>query len=152
MADIVFTARFKQQVRNLFGSVFEQIQSTEIMAKLGALQLHRTKARTARGEDIHGAAFTPYSEMWAANRKARGRQTGHVDLNDSGRMYVALQADAEVGSVHMFFGSDQAAKAHGHQMGVTNKAPGWGPTPSREFFGFGKGDVQELVEELRRAL
>lgn len=131
----------------LFSSYLGQLTSPRVMALLGSLQRTRTLDRTGKGIDIEGRAFEPYAESYVPVRQARGAQTGHVDLNLSGQMWAALQVDADDGRATLSFQGDPAKRAHGHQMGYAPRG-----LPSREFFGFGRGDVAALEDELRRVL
>jgi phage gpG-like protein len=89
--------------------------------------------------------------MWAEEREDQGRQSRHVDLNFSGRMWANLNQAAAEDSVELFFSGHEATKAHGHNYGVRANVY-FGETPQREFFGLDPDDENALAGEIIRGL
>ena len=82
-------------------------------AMLAAVLQARTiiTERTAKGVDVNGAPFKPYTKTYAAFRRSRGRSTT-PDLMFTGRMLASMKAKADRDKGVLFFSrSEEARKA-----------------------------------------
>lgn len=80
-----------------------ELVTVEDMRQIGLLAREQILRRTARGTDVHGAAFEPYSEGYA-KQKRQALGTSAVNLQVSGNMLndltiVDAQAEDEKASV-----------------------------------------------------
>jgi len=148
---IDFETTITTDLARLFGGIVRRVANQRLFARIGALLTFRIKRRTERGIDIHGRAFEPYSDAWAGERAARGRQTATPDLNFSGRMWAALQQHASDDTVELFFAGHEATIAHGHNYGVRANSY-FGEVPQREFFGLDDADENAIGREIVRSL
>jgi phage gpG-like protein len=148
---IDFETTITTDLAKLFGGIVRRVANQTLFGRIGALLSFRIKRRTERGVDVHGRPFEPYSDSWAEERAAKGRQTGTVDLNFSGRMWAALQHEAASDSVEVFFAGHEATRAHGLNYGVRNNAYS-GEVPQREFFGLDDADENAIGREIVRSL
>ncbi len=148
---IDFETSITTDLAALFGGIVRRVANQTLFARIGTLLSFRIKRRTERGVDVHGRPFEPYSDSWAEERRARGRQTGTVDLNFSGRMWASLATNAEQNSVEVFFSGNEATRAHGLNYGVRNNAY-FGEVPQREFFGLDASDHNAIGREIVRSL
>jgi len=65
------------------------LTSEELMREIGLLARERIIRRTLGGQDMHSAAFSPYSPGYA-KRKAQEVGAGNVNLQLSGAMLNAI--------------------------------------------------------------
>ncbi|GAF87814.1 unnamed protein product, partial [marine sediment metagenome] len=100
---IDFNVTLQTRLGKLFGGIVHKIASKPFMEKIGNLVSFRIKKRTDEGRDVHGDSFDPYSDMWAENRRERGRETGRVDLNDTGNMWDGLNVESTDETTEIFF-------------------------------------------------
>ena len=121
--------------------VAPHIATSESLDQVGLRAGIMIRTRTTKGKDVMGQAFRPYCRAYKAFREAAGRQTGHVDLNFSGRMMGSLMHRVEAGQsrVVLFFPPSEAAKAHGNQER-------W----KRRFFELSESELQTLGRILVR--
>jgi len=110
----------------------------------GALAVELIDKRvTQEGKDRYGRKLKPYAKQTKELRKARGRQTAHVDLVDSGNMMAALTYRARGNKAEVMFGKPaEAEKAWAHQTGK-------GRLPKREFFGLTKDERRKVAAKVK---
>lgn len=63
---------------------------TKALNKVSNMAIFMITKRTQSGRLPDGGQMRPYSPGTVKNRKKRGRQTGHVDLTDTGKMFRSL--------------------------------------------------------------
>lgn len=91
-------------IRRSFGSLDHlELVTAEDMRQVALLAREQILRRTARGVDVHGAGFKPYSEGYAAQKRA-ALGTAAVNLQVSGGMLndltvVAVETTSEKASV-----------------------------------------------------
>lgn len=95
--------------------------------------------RTARGVDVDGAPFKPYTKTYAAFRRSRGRSTT-PDLMFTGRMLASMKAKADKNKGVLFFSrSEEARKA-----AFNNR--------TRRFFDLSKDELRRIQKVYFRRL
>ena len=102
--------------------------------------------RTQSGKLPDGGKMRGYAKGTVASRKRRGRQTGFVDLTDTGKMFRSL--DFKVGGLEstLFFSNMERAKiASFHDtFGVGKKRV------KRPFFAIGNKEEDKIVDEFTK--
>ena len=96
--------------------------------------------RTAKGVDINGQRFKPYSEKYAFFRAKKGRTPVNVDLNFTGQMLGDMSVKANSKKAEIFFLRGSEAK----KASNNNK--------TREFFGFSRLEEKQLAKTFERFL
>ena len=99
--------------------------------------------RTKKGLLPDGGRMLPYAKSTVKSRKKKGRQTGFVDLEDSGQMFRSLTYDIKGLKSSLFFrGQDQNKKASYHDIfGVGKKKT------IRPFFSIGNKEEDKIKQE-----
>ena len=96
--------------------------------------------RTAKGEQINGQDFAPYSEEYTWFRAKNGRSVSNVDLQFTGKMLASMSVKANSSYATIFF--TRAAEAK--KAAMNNK--------TRPFFGFSRGEEERLGKVFFRYL
>lgn len=118
-----------------------KLSDKQVMSQIGAAIKLDVRKRTQSGTDVHGKAFKSYKTSSSKSRGRRGRNTGRVDLLDTGRMLGAITTTKVTDKeVHVGFTRViEREKASYHQQGKGN-------LPKREFFGLSKKARRDLIE------
>jgi hypothetical protein len=121
-------ASFLKHLGERIESGFDSRKAVTDSARLVASLIKR---RTKAGLDADLKPFTPYK---------RGRKSGRVDLDASGRMLGAIEVRilSDTEAVVGIFDKVQQRKAVVHQLGL-------GKIPVRRFFGVSSADVDTLA-------
>lgn len=116
-----------------------------LLGRLTSLSMLLIKKRTAKGVDVEGNPFAPYSPAYALFLDEKGRSSD-VNLFFRGHMLASMTArnESETRATIFFSDSRQAAKAHGHHVGNPKRK-----LPKREFFALNCSDIERLVEEAK---
>jgi len=125
------------------GDVERVIEKGELIKELAEDALDGIEKRTVKGKDAKGNSFAPYAATTKRLRKAKGLQTGHVDLKDTGTMHKAT--DYRVRSPIM---AELWVKPN-RKRGVVAKAHNWGVSgrlPRRTWFAV--GNLKERLQAL----
>jgi len=111
------------------------------LAKVSSLEVAAIKNRTQqKGIDAFGKKFAPYSKK---NKRARRKQSGVVDLTDTGRMFSALTFKASQSKGELFFRSKEATdKASYHDLFGAGRS-----RVKRQFFRISKKEQVFLQKE-----
>tara|TARA_Y100000592_G_scaffold20199_1_gene30980 strand:- start:107 stop:571 length:465 start_codon:yes stop_codon:yes gene_type:complete len=102
--------------------------------------------RTQSGKLPDGGSFIPYSQNTIKLRKEKGRQTGHVDLTDTGKMFRSLDFRQKGFKNTLLFTNKEREKiAFRHDvLGVGKKKT------KRPFFAIGDKEVDKLKAEFAK--
>ena len=102
--------------------------------------------RTKKGLLPDGGKMIPYAKSTVKRRKKKGRQTGFVDLEDSGQMFRSLDYKVSGLKSSLFFrGQDQNKKASYHDIfGVGKKKT------IRPFFSIGNKEEDKIIQEFTK--
>ena len=111
--------------------------------KVSNMAIFMITKRTQSGNLPDGGKMIPYAKSTVKSRKKRGRQTGFVDLKDSGQMFRSLTYDIKGLKSSLFFrGQDQNKKASYHDFfGVGKKKT------IRPFFSIGNKEENKIRQE-----
>ena len=90
------------------------------LANVSAFQIHNIKDRTQRkGIDVNGSPFKPYSKAY---RRRLVKQSGVVDLTDTGQMFSSLTSKITPSKGTLFFRqADANKKAFYHDVAGAGK-------------------------------
>ena len=96
--------------------------------------------RTAKGDDINGQRFEPYSKKYAFFRAKKGRNPENVDLNFTGQMLgdMSIKVNSKRAEIFFLRGTDAKKAFHNNK--------------TREFFGFNRLEEKKLAKTFERFL
>ena len=102
--------------------------------------------RTQKGRLPDGGKMLPYAQSTKKDRKKRGRQTGFVDLTDTGKMFRSLDYRKKGFKNTLLFTNMERAKiASFHDsFGVGKKRV------KRPFFAIGRNEEDKIVDEFTK--
>lgn len=109
--------------------------------------VERTKSGTAMSIDANGrghpSEFKAYSDEYKKSMEFKSHgKSSKVDLTLSGDMLSLIDiTKQDANSITIGVDSDEVLKAYNHQSGDT--------VPKRPFFGITKGELREIVRELK---
>ena len=108
--------------------------------KTAAIGLNIIQDRTAKGVDMNGQRFKPYSEKYAFFRAKKGRTPVNVDLNFTGQMMgdMSLKANSKRAVIYFLRGSEAKKAFHNNK--------------TRAFFGFSRLEEKQLAKTFERFL
>ena len=102
--------------------------------------------RTKKGLLPDGGRMLPYAKSTVKSRKKKGRQTGFVDLEDSGQMFRSLTYDIKGLKSSLFFrGQDQNEKASYHDIFGAGKSK-----TVRPFFSIGNKEEDKIKQQFTK--
>lgn len=131
------------QLQKAFAELSKKIPkvTTKALARASAFQISAIKNRTqSKGLDVNNNPFKPYSKGY---KRAKVKQSGVVDLTDSGRMFSSLTSKIKPSQGTLFFRNQrQNRKAFFH-----NEAGAGRGKVIREFFGATK-DEEKKIESI----
>ncbi len=108
--------------------------------KTASTGLNMIQDKTAKGVDVDGRPFKPYSEKYAFFRAKNGRTHVNVDLNFTGQMMANMSVKANSKRAEIFF----LRPSEGKKAFYNNK--------TREFFGFSRLQEKQLAKTFERFL
>lgn len=99
------------ETRRRYGAIQQRLSKNKREAMLAAILQAQTiiKTRTAKGVDVSGAPFKPYSKTYEAFRKSKGR-SATPNLMFSGRMLNSMKATANKNKGVLFFSRSEESK------------------------------------------
>ena len=108
--------------------------------KTAAIGIQFIQDRTAKGVDIDGQRFKPYSEKYAFFRAKKGRTPVNVDLNFTGQMLgdMSQKANSKRAVIYFLRGSEAKKAFHNNK--------------TRAFFGFNRLEEKQLAKTFERFL
>lgn len=136
------------EVTNLLKKITRK-QSSAIASALSRVSnmgiLMITK-RTQRGELPDGGQMLPYASATKSSRERKGRQTGFVDLTDTGKMFRSLDFKVRGTKGTLFFANKEREKIAFRldTLGVGRKKT------KRPFFAIGRKEEDRLRKEFSK--
>jgi hypothetical protein len=102
--------------------------------------------RTQSGKLPDGGYMRPYAKSTVKGRKKRGRQTGFVDLTDTGKMFRSLDFRTTGYKSTLFFSNMERAKIASYHdtFGVGKRKI------TRPFFAIGESEEDKIQAEFTR--
>jgi|TARA_R100000479_G_scaffold56959_1_gene27050 hypothetical protein len=127
-------------------SAKQKASVTKALNKVSNMAIFMIDKRTKKGLLPDGGKMIPYAKSTVKRRKKKGRQTGFVDLEDSGQMFRSLTYDIKGLKSSLFFrGQDQNKKASYHDFfGVGKKKT------IRPFFSIGNKEEDKIRQEFTK--
>ena len=102
--------------------------------------------RTQQGKLPDGGNMRSYAPSTVRSRKKRGRQTGFVDLTDTGKMFRSLDFKTGAFKSTLFFSNMERAKiAHYHDTFGVGKSK-----VTRPFFAIGNREEDKIKADFSR--
>ena len=147
VADIKITSN-SVEIANEIKAMSRKMSSaiTKSLANVSAFEVKEIKQRTqSKGVDAYGKRFKPYSPKY---KRASVKQSGVVDLTDTGQMFSSLTFKASASKGVLFFRQNLAnKKAAFHDMfGVGKKRI------TRQFFRISKDEQNKIRTIFSRIL
>ena len=99
--------------------------------------------RTQKGKLPDGGNMRPYARSTAKSRRKRGRQTGFVDLTDTGKMFRSLDFKTGGSKSTLFFANKEREKIASYHdtFGVGKRKV------KRPFFAIGNKEEDKIIKE-----
>lgn len=118
----------------------------EALANVSALQIRNIRDRTQRkGVSLHGSRFKPYS---AGYKRAKIKESGVVDLTDTGQMFSALTSKISRNKGTLFFRNMFAnKKAFFHDKAGAGKGK-----VQRRFFGINSKEEKQIINVFNKKI
>ena len=139
VADIKITAN-TIDVSNFIERTKQKIPSQIQMglARASAFAIKQVTDKTQKGQLPDGGRLRPYKKSTKKSRSKRGRQVGHVDLTDTGRMFRSLTSKITKSKGTLFFRrNEENKKAFFHDTGTRFME-------ARPFFAIGRRDEDKI--------
>jgi len=114
------------------------IKSTRLMSEIATFLITSIKLRTARGEDVDGNTFDPYSKRYAMFRAAQGHPINKVTLFFSGSMMSSMDYKATSDTANIYFLNTE------DRTGTSNPNKAYWLNKKREFFAISEEDQREI--------
>jgi hypothetical protein len=118
--------------------------SPKLLLRIGAFVKFRIDERTARGVDVEGSAFRPYSPRYKLFRKKEGHPTSKVNLFFSGSMLSALTFSAKGDVAKVFFLPSQ------DPSGTSNPLKAFYLNKTRRFFAMSAEDIDLITRMVNK--
>jgi len=132
-----FLERTKQKIPN-------QVQMA--LAKASQFGIMRITDKTQQGQLPDGGRLRPYKKSTRKARLRKGRQVGHVDLTDTGRMFRSLTSKITKSKGTLFFRrNEENKKAFFHDTGTRFME-------ARPFFAIGRRDEDKIRDIFFKAI
>ena len=133
------------QVRNfLKGISRKQLSATQkSLNRVSNMAVLMITKRTQSGKLPDGGRMLPYAKSTKKDREKRGRQTGFVDLTDTGKMFRSLDfRQASLKNTLFFSNMERAKIASFHDTFGAGKGK-----VVRPFFAIGKKEEEKLQKD-----
>lgn len=130
-----------EQIQKKFPNAIKQT-----LANVSALQIRNIRDRTQRkGVSLNGSKFKPYS---AGYKRAKVKESGVVDLTDTGQMFSALTSKISPSKGTLFFRNMFAnKKAFFHDQAGAGKGK-----VVRRFFGINSKEEKQIVNVFKEKI
>ena len=134
-ANTIQLSKDLQQIQKQFPNAIQQT-----LANVSAFQILNIRDRTQRkGVSVNGTAFKPYS---AGYKRAKVKESGVVDLTDTGQMFSSLTTRILPSKGTLFFRNMFAnKKAFFHDQAGAGKGK-----VVRPFFGINRQEEKQIVK------
>lgn len=110
----------------------------QLMGEIGTFVTYAILDRTAKGEDVHGQPFDPYSARYKLFKAKAGHPAEIVNLYFTGSMLSSLTHEASQKQVRIFFQNTT------DKSGSSNPAKAFFLNEKREFFGVSEEEEEEI--------
>ena len=144
--------RLIAQVNRVAGNIANE----QLMGEIGAFIEFSILQRTAKGEDVEGKRFEPYSPKYKLFRRKTGHKYNIVNLFYSGSMLSALTHTAFKDRVEVYFMNTYGKTPRGKPSTVSNPQKAFFLNEKREFFAISADEenaIWEMIQaHLRRLL
>jgi hypothetical protein len=138
--------RLIAQVNRVAGNVVNE----ELMGEIGTFIATSILQRTAKGQDVEGKNFEPYSPKYKLFRMKTGHKHNIVNLFYSGSMFIALTHTAFKDRVEVFFMNTYGKTPSGKASTVSNPQKAFFLNEKREFFAI-SADEENAIWEMIQA-
>ena len=130
-----------EQIQKKFPNAIKQT-----LANVSALQIRNIRDRTQRkGVSLNGSPFKPYSSGY---KRAKVKESGVVDLTDTGQMFSALTSKIRPSKGTLFFRNMFAnKKAFFHDQAGAGKGK-----VVRRFFGINSKEEKQIVNVFKEKI
>ena len=119
---------------------------TKALNNVSNMAIFMIDKRTKKGLLPDGGRMLPYAKSTVKSRKKKGRQTGFVDLEDSGQMFRSLTYDIKGLKSSLFFrGQDQNKKASYHDIFGAGRSK-----TVRPFFSIGNKEEDKIKQQFTK--
>ena len=147
VADIKITSN-SIEIANEIKAMTKKMSSaiTKSLANVSSFEIDAITDRTQnKGIDAYGRPFKPYSPSY---KRARVKQSGVVDLTDTGQMFNSLAFKASASKGVLFFRQNLANKkaAFHDEFGVGKKKI------TRQFFRISKDEAEKIRKRFGKLL
>jgi hypothetical protein len=111
---------FDQVINDIKRKLSDDGVKRRTLAYIANAEIARIKDRTQnKGKDFRGNPFIPYSKKYT---RAKIKESGHVDLTDTGQMFSSLTYRLANKSANLFFSQGfQNRKAYYHDVAGVGK-------------------------------
>ena len=111
---------FDQVINDIKRKLSDDGVKRRTLAYISNAEIFRIKDRTQnKGKDFRGNPFIPYSKKYT---RAKIKESGHVDLTDTGQMFSSLTYRLANNSSNLFFSQGfQNRKAYYHDVAGVGK-------------------------------
>ena len=139
--------RREKLTRDIAG-IDKLVSSKKIMGKIANFIQFSIKQRTAKGYDVDGEAFVPYSKMTKRIREAEGRGTYLVDLNFTGSMLASMTHTAHDDYAEIFFmpSYDRDGEYNPEKAFFLDQGRSETNLPQREFFDVSTYELEKIMD------
>ena len=133
------------EVKNFLKSISRRQSSAmkKALNRVSNMAILMITKRTQSGRLPDGGTFIPYTKKTKELRQKKGRQTGHVDLTDTGKMFRSLDFRQRGFTNTLLFANKEREKiAFRHDvLGVGKRKT------KRPFFSIGNKEEEKLKKE-----
>ena len=135
------------EVKNLLKTISKKQKAviTKSLNRVSNMAILMITKRTQAGKLPDGGNMRSYAPSTVRSRKKRGRQTGSVDLTDSGKMFRSL--DFKTGGLKstLFFANKEREKiaSYHDSFGVGKRKT------KRPFFAIGNKEEDKIIKEFQ---
>mgnify|MGYP003634556746 FL=1 len=135
------------EVKNLLKTISRKQKAVikKSLNRVSNMAIFMITTRTQKGKLPDGGNMRPYASSTAKGRRKRGRQTGFVDLTDTGKMFRSL--DFKTGGLKstLFFANKEREKIASYHdtFGVGKRKI------KRPFFAIGNKEEDKIIKEFQ---
>jgi hypothetical protein len=135
-----FEIRGLEAIRKITEAIARGLDTSSMFINMGEYLKLAIKERTARGVDVFGQSFIPYSASHAERRAEKGLPTDIVDLFFTGSMMANMTYSYDKEKLTMFFAPSV------DETGMSNPEKAFYLHQEREFFEMNQNDIEELQD------
>lgn len=117
--------------------------NSQLMGEIGTYIIFAIERRTAKGKDVEGRNFEPYSPRYKLFRQRTGHPVDKVNLFYSGSMMSSMTMDQTDSQVRVFFMNTQ------DRSGTSNPLKAYFLNKDRRFFAISVEEQRKIVQMIR---